>query len=96
MKFISTLLMGAVLIFSTSACYSLKYSNASQTAPATYGLKHGRACASSVLSMIAWGDSSIETAAADAGITSVSSVSWEKSYIVGFVYNSHCTIVTGT
>lgn len=59
--------------------------------PAT---KTGRACANSVLGIVASGDASIEAAKRAGGITSVISVDFESKNIL-FVYASFCTVVHG-
>jgi hypothetical protein len=55
--------------------------------------KTGKACAQNVLSVYASGDSSIEAAKKEGGITKIASVDYEiNNYIV---YGKICTIVTG-
>ncbi len=56
----------------------------------------GESCSKSILWLIAWGDSSIETSKKAAGITKVASVEYEQTGILGFLYHSVCTRVTGS
>jgi hypothetical protein len=62
-----------------------------KTAPKT-----GRACASGILGLVAFGDASIDSAKKAGGITSVHSVEYEATGVLGFIYTSACTIVHGT
>ncbi len=58
------------------------------------GPKTGKACASSILGIIATGDASIDTARRNGGITSISIVDEEMTNILG-LYATHCTVVHG-
>ncbi|OGT20899.1 MAG: hypothetical protein A2V90_01445 [Gammaproteobacteria bacterium RBG_16_57_12] len=58
------------------------------------GGKTGKACMTSVLSLIATGDASIAAAKANGNISKVSTVDFEAKNILG-IYGTHCTIVTG-
>ena len=58
------------------------------------GTKEGRACAKSVLALVASGDASIETAAKNGGITNVTSVDHETTWTL--LFGEICTIVRGT
>ena len=58
------------------------------------GTKTGEACATSILSLIATGDASIEAAKKAGGITKVASVDWKANSILG-LYGNYCTVVTG-
>ena len=58
------------------------------------GNKTGRVCASSILGIIATGDASIDAAKKAGGITSVTSVDFESTSILG-LYATFCTIVHG-
>src|SRR2546428_6538724 len=58
------------------------------------GNKTGRVCANSILGIIATGDASIESAKRAGGITSVTSVDFESTSILG-LYATFCTIVRG-
>ena len=58
--------------------------------------KQGRACSSGVLGIAAWGDSSIDAAKKAGGITSVYSVEYEATAVLGLVYMDVCTVVHGT
>lgn len=64
----------------------------SQAGPAT---KTGRACAKSILGIVANGDASIEAAKRAGNITNVVSVDFESENIL-LVYATFCTIVRGT
>lgn len=58
------------------------------------GNKVGEACASSILGLIATGDSSIETARRNGGVTMITSVDAKSNSILG-IYAKYCTIVRG-
>lgn len=58
------------------------------------GSKVGKACATSILGLVASGDASIEAAKAAGGITRAASVDWSVDSILG-IYGTYCTIVTG-
>src|SRR5215831_644502 len=62
-----------------------------KTAPKT-----GRACATGILGLVAFGDASLDTAKKAGGITSVHSVEYEGTGFLGFIYSNACTIVHGT
>jgi hypothetical protein len=57
--------------------------------------KIGEACVSSILGVVATGDSSIEAAKKAGGITQVSHVDHEQFAVLG-VYATSCTIVHGS
>lgn len=52
-------------------------------------------CAHNVLGLVAWGDASLETAAKNADIVTINSVSFEKFSLLFIVYNEFCTHVAG-
>jgi len=58
------------------------------------GTKEGRACAKSILGMVATGDASIKAAAAAGGITKIDSVDHHSTWMV--VMGEYCTIVRGS
>lgn len=58
------------------------------------GAKEGRACAKSILGVVAMGDASIKAAAAAGGITKIDSVDHHSTYKV--VMGEFCTIVRGS
>ncbi|MGK5083608.1 TRL-like family protein [Bdellovibrionota bacterium FG-1] len=58
------------------------------------GNRVGEACASSILGLIATGDSSIEAARRNGGITMISSVDEKAKSILG-LWAEYCTIVRG-
>lgn len=58
------------------------------------GKKEGRACAQSILGMVATGDASIQAAAAAGGITRIDSVDHHSTWMV--VMGEFCTIVRGS
>ncbi|MCE9500146.1 MAG: TRL-like family protein [Leptospira sp.] len=60
------------------------------------GKEHGEACQRSVLWLVSWGDSSIETAKQSKKITRISHSEFEQFAILGFVYHSFCTHVFGS
>jgi hypothetical protein len=59
------------------------------------GPKTGRACSAGVLGIAAWGDASIDAAKKQGGITSVHSVEYEATAVLGIVYVNVCTVVHG-
>jgi len=58
------------------------------------GAKEGRACAQSILGLVAQGDASVKAAAKDGGITKVSSIDHYTKNMLG-VIGEYCTIVRG-
>ena len=58
------------------------------------GAKEGRACAKSLLGIVATGDASIKAAAAAGGITKIDSVDHHSTWMV--VMGEYCTIVRGS
>ena len=58
------------------------------------GTKEGRACAQSVLTLVASGDASIKAAAKDGGIRNVMSVDHSTKWTL--LFGEYCTIVRGT
>lgn len=56
--------------------------------------KEGRACAQSILGLVGTGDASINTAAANGGITRISYVDSESTSILG-LYATYCSVVRG-
>ena len=59
------------------------------------GAKEGKACAQSILGLIAQGDASIEAAAKNGGIKSVNSVDHSTKNMLGII-GEYCTIVRGS
>ena len=57
--------------------------------------KTGKACATSILAMVAQGDASLETAKANGGITQVALVDHTSKNILG-IWGEYCTIVKGS
>ena len=60
----------------------------------TSTLKKGKACAVSILGLVALGDASVATAKTNGGVTEVSSVDHTDRAILG-VWAEHCTVVRG-
>lgn len=58
------------------------------------GTKEGKACARSVLGLVADGDASIQAAAKNGGIRNVTSVDHESKWTL--IFGEFCTIVRGT
>lgn len=56
--------------------------------------KEGKACATSLLGLLATGDASVNAAKASAGITKVANVSHDSMNVLG-LYAKYCTVVTG-
>lgn len=59
------------------------------------GPKRAEACAMGVLGLASWGDMSVETAKKNGGITKVGTLDYRTTDILAFVFQKHCTIVTG-
>lgn len=59
------------------------------------GPKAGKACASAVLGMAAWGDMSLDSAKKSGGITRVDTVDFSAMAILGYAYVKNCTLITG-
>jgi hypothetical protein len=59
------------------------------------GDKTGKACSQNILGVIAMGDSTLEAAMKDGGITKVSSVDYSYMQFIA-VYGEVCTIVNGS
>ena len=58
--------------------------------------KTGTVCSTAILNLVAMGDSSLETAKANGGITKIASVQYDVTHIFILpVYFEHCTVVTG-
>ncbi len=58
------------------------------------GDKHGEACATGILSLVAFGDASVDAAKKAAGVTEVHSVEFHGTNILG-IYTQGCTEVHG-
>lgn len=58
------------------------------------GMKEGQACATSYLGLVAMGDASITTAAANGGIKKVTAVDHHSTNMLGII-NTYCTVVHG-
>lgn len=69
-----------------------KYGDVATTLP--NGTKEGKACATTVLGLVATGDASIAAAKANGGITEVSFVDHSAKSILG-ITGEWCTIVKG-
>jgi hypothetical protein len=59
------------------------------------GPRQGKACASGVLGMAAWGDMSLDAAKKAGGIARVDTLDFSSTRILLGVYVKNCTIVTG-
>lgn len=57
--------------------------------------KTGRACSTGILGVFAFGDASLDAAKKAGGITSIHSVEYEATALLGVVYVTACTIVHG-
>lgn len=62
--------------------------------PVKNASKTGEACQTSILSMVATGDASVDQAKRLGGITEVSSIDASSFSVLGF-FNKYCTIVKG-
>lgn len=74
--------------------YSDVQFNESANGMAAAGSKQGEGCSTSILGLIATGDSSALSAAKKASITKVATVDGTHSNILGF-YGKYCVIVSG-
>jgi len=91
------LLLGGCAFIPTNTGTGLLYTETEDAVTATSNGeagKIGRACAKNILGLVVTGDSSIEAAKADGGITRVASVDREVDVILG-VYGKNCTVVRG-
>ncbi len=61
----------------------------------TVGSREGKACAQSILGLVATGDASIQTAARNGGITNIGSVDHYTRNLLG-ILGEFCTIVRGS
>lgn len=68
---------------------------AGETTGLPTGDKTGKACSQNILGIIAMGDSTLDKAMEDGGITKVSYVDYSYMQFVG-VYGEVCTIVNGS
>ena len=59
------------------------------------GGKQGEACSSGILGLVATGDAGIKAAAAQGNIKAIATVDHKLTTVLGSVYVSSCTIVTG-
>jgi hypothetical protein len=59
------------------------------------GAKEGKACAQSILGLVAQGDASISAAAQNGGVTNVHTVEHSSRSILGII-GDYCTIVRGS
>jgi hypothetical protein len=57
--------------------------------------KTGRSCSTGILGVAAFGDASLDAAKKAGGITSVHSVEYEATAVLGIIYVTSCTIVHG-
>jgi hypothetical protein len=64
------------------------------TAQGTIGAKSGKACAQTILSLLGQGDASIEAAAANGGIKTVTTVDYHATNLLGII-GTFCTVVRG-
>jgi len=105
MKYLLTVMLVPVVMLSLAACMPVasplvgiiytdaKYGDTATTAAAE--TKVGKACATTILSLIATGDASVTAAKAPGGITVVSTVDHTAKSILG-IYAEWCTVVKGS
>lgn len=62
--------------------------------PEKTGDRTGEACVSGILSLVAWGDASVDAAKKDGVVTDVESVEFKSFTILG-IYSQGCTQVHG-
>jgi len=100
MKLLVVLLAAAALLSGCATSYPIGVAFTDVTFPVNAtanvgkGTKTGEAGCTSILSLIATGDCSIDTAKKSAGITKVYSVNWKANNILGIIGN-YKVIVTG-
>jgi hypothetical protein len=104
MKKTARLFVGAVLSLSLAACQPVAapligtlYMDLKGPITATEGTsatKEGRACAQTILGLVAQGDASIAAAAKAGGIKQVVTVDHESKHVLGIV-GTFCTVVRG-
>lgn len=58
--------------------------------------KQGRSCSTGILGLAAWGDASVDAAKKAGGISTVHSVEYESTAVLGFIYVDVCTVVHGS
>jgi len=73
---------------------SVKGTHGATEVPSGPGDKTGRACAHNILGLIAIGDASTAAAKRDAGITTVTTVDFDSTTVLG-IYGGSCTVVSG-
>ena len=103
MKKITIFVLGLFLVLFVTSCapahapvYGYWYTNVKGPLDAEQGsgASEGKACASSILSLVAMGDASIEAAKSNGGISEVSTVDTTYMNIL-WLYARACTIVKG-
>jgi len=91
---LAVLLTGCATSFPSGALYTelkMPVIATGNAAPAT-GLKVGTSTATSILSLVATGDASIEAAKKSAGITKVHHVDWSAKNFLGIWGEYKCTV----
>ena len=78
-----------------NALFAIKVKHGDSVGDGGSDSKTGRACAQTILVLIATGDASIETAKSNGGIRKVAYVDHESSGYSSF-YGEYCTIVKGS
>jgi hypothetical protein len=94
---VAAALLGGCAAMPTNSGTGILYTETRDAVTATPNArasKEGRACASNILGLLVRGDSSIEAAKRDGGITEVASVDRDVNVILG-VYGTNCTVVRG-
>jgi hypothetical protein len=104
---ICNLVLGAALAVSAGGCVTVQggngaaagmiysgYKMGGNVGTGTGGSKTGQSCATSILSLAAIGDASLEAAKKAGGITTVSDVDHDIFSVLG-IYGKTCTIVHG-
>jgi len=92
--------LAAVLLFLTGCATSMPMGGlytelklpVTATGEGVKNLKMGKAECTSVLSLVAIGDASIEAAKQNGGITKVSHVDWEAKNILGIIGTYRCVV----
>lgn len=78
----------------TGASLVSNFQEAGMATRETNATKRGESCSQNILGIASTGDSSIDSAKKDGGITRVASVDY-KVFNILFVYGRLCTVVTG-
>ncbi|MCB1143984.1 MAG: TRL-like family protein [Leptospiraceae bacterium] len=57
--------------------------------------KSAKGCNTSILALIAWGNSGAGSIAKENNITKIATIDYETTTVLTFIYRDHCTIISG-